>query len=189
MPPVERMKAKVCMVGEAAVGKTSLVRRFVSNMFDDHYTATLGAKVVGKDFVVREAAGEVAVKMLIWDIMGEVTLLQAVEDAYFHNAQGIVAVCDLTRYSTFERLPEWVRRVERVAGEVPIALAVNKVDLRGEALVLYDEYAVRQYADDVGGRSFMTSAKTGDGVEAMFASLAADVVAYARRQQAESVST
>ena len=178
------------MVGEAAVGKTSLVRRFVHDTFSDSYTATLGAKVVTRDSVVREDSGdEVAVKLMVWDIMGEVHLLQAVEETYLINAQGVVAVCDLTRYSTFERLPDWLARVHRIAPDIPIALAVNKADLKEEVLVLYDEYRVQQFADEIGARWYMTSAKTGENVESMFQGLAADVVRYGREQARESLRT
>ncbi|HEV8594106.1 MAG TPA: Rab family GTPase [Thermoplasmata archaeon] len=181
-----QMKAKVCMVGDAAVGKTSLVRRFVFDTFSDQYQTTLGAKVVGKDVLVREETGEVPVKLTIWDIIGETSLLPELAESYFLNAQAIVAVCDLTRYSTFERLPIWLQAVERVTGDVPKALAVNKTDLRTEVLTLYDEHRVGQFADEVGARWFSTSAKTGEGVEAMFAALAQDIVEIGREQQARA---
>lgn len=171
------MKAKVCLVGDAAVGKTSLVRRFVLDTFDDAYQATLGAKIMGKEIIVSGNGEEVALNLQVWDVIGETSILDSVADTYFHNAHGIVAVCDLTRYSTFERLPIWLNAVQRVAGEVPKALAVNKVDLRGEVMVLYDQYRVAQFADEVGARWYLTSAKTGDRVEPMFAQLAADIVA------------
>ncbi len=184
MPPVERMKAKVCLVGDAAVGKSSLVRRFVHDTFSDAYQATLGTKVLRKEVVVRWDGEDLPVQMMVWDVIGETSLLEDLADSMFLNAQGIVAVCDLTRYSTFERLPIWLQSVERVAGAVPKALAVNKVDLQGEALVLYDEYRVRQFAHEVGARWYLTSAKTGLNVEAMFARLAGDVVAFAKGARA-----
>jgi len=175
------MKAKVCLVGEATVGKSSLIRRFVFDQFSDAYVATLGAKVVARDIVVPSDAGDIGVKMMIWDIIGETSLLEAYGNEYFVNVQGIVAVCDLTRYSTFERIPIWLDAVRRVAGDVPKVIAVNKVDLRGEVLVLYDEYGVQQYANEVGARWYLTSARTGENVAAMFQALASDVVARARR--------
>ncbi len=168
---------KVCLVGDAAVGKSSLARRFLYDEFSDSYVATLGAKVLSKDILLRApGAGTVAVRMMVWDIMGETSLLRELGDAYFHGGQGIVAVCDLTRYSTFERLPIWLDAVREVAGDVPMALAVNKVDLKGEALVLYDEYRVRQFANEVGARWYLTSAKTGLNVREMFERLATDIV-------------
>lgn len=179
------MKAKVCLVGEAAVGKTSLVRRFVYDQFSDAYQTTLRAKVVSRDIEVPTEDGPVAVKLMIWDIIGESSLLRVISEAYFDGVQGIVAVCDLTRYSTFEALAPWLDTVQRIAGDVPKALAVNKIDLKGEVLVLYDEHRVRQYAEEIGGRSCMTSAKTGENVEGMFAGIAADIVARARTKPVE----
>jgi len=169
------MKVKVCMVGDAAVGKTSLVRRFVLDNFSDEYQATLGTKVLSRDVNVRTGGRDVSIKMMIWDIIGETSVLPDIGESVFHNVQGIVAVCDITRYSTFEHLPVWLGSVERVAGDVPKALAVNKVDLKGEFLLLYDEYAVRQYAGEIEARSYMTSAKTGENVALMFTTLAADI--------------
>jgi len=174
------MKAKVCLVGDAAVGKSSLVRRFVQDAFSDAYQATLGTKVLAKDVAVRWDGEEMPVRMMVWDLIGETSLLDDLAKSYFMNAQGIVAVSDLTRYSTFERLPIWLDAVQRVAGDVPKAIAVNKVDMQGEALVMYDEYQIREFAHEVGARWYLTSAKTGFNVEAMFARLAGDVVAFAK---------
>lgn len=179
------MKAKVCLVGEAAVGKTSLVRRFVYDEFSDAYQTTLRAKVVSRDVEVATEDGPVAVKLTIWDIIGESSLLRVISEAYFDGVQGIVAVCDLTRYSTFEALAPWIDTVQRIAGNVPKALAVNKVDLKGEVLVLYDEHRVRQYAEEINGRAYMTSAKTGESVEDMFTAIASDVVARVKEQPEE----
>jgi len=70
---VKRMKMKVCLVGEAAVGKTSLIRRFVLDDFDDKYIQTLGTKVSKKELTVAipDGSGNMKVDMTIWDIMGQ----------------------------------------------------------------------------------------------------------------------
>ncbi len=174
---VNQMKIKVCLVGDAAVGKTSLIRRFVFDQFSGEYQATMGTKVVAKDVVAKSVGGkDVTVRMTVWDIIGETSLLQDLAQSYFYGTQGIVAVCDLTRFSTYENLPVWLNSVQRTAGDVPIALAVNKVDMKTEVMVLYDEYQVQQFADAAGARRYMTSAKTGENVERLFSTLASDVV-------------
>jgi len=176
-------KLKVCFVGEAAVGKTSLIRRFVHDQFSDEYQATLGAKISAKNIVVKTPERrETNVKMMIWDIIGETSILEDYGQSYFFGAQGIIAVCDLTRFSTFERLPIWLSEVQRFAGGVPMALAVNKDDLRTETLVLYDEYQVRQFAESVGAKLYMTSAKNGGNVELMFTKMAGDILDNIRTQ-------
>jgi small GTP-binding protein len=184
--PTNRMKIKICLVGDAAVGKTSLIQRFVHDRFSGEYQATMGAKVQAKDVLAKSVGGKgVAVRMTIWDIIGESTLLQELGPSYFFGTQGILAVCDLTRFSTYENLPIWLSSVRRTAGDVPMALAVNKTDLKGEVMVLYDEYQVQQFADAIGARWYMTSAKTGENVEGLFTALATDIIARMTPQKDE----
>lgn len=169
----ERMKAKVCLVGEAAVGKTSMVRRFVLDEFDDRYVTTLGAKVSKKELAVDipERDRKVQIDMTVWDIMGEKGFRELLQDAYFQGARGILAVADLTRYSTLKELDDWVTSVFRVGGEVPVVYAINKQDLADEVLILYGEKEVAQHAKAFGAPWLYTSAKTGENVEASFRAL------------------
>jgi small GTP-binding protein len=164
------MKAKVCLVGEHAVGKTSLIRRYVLNEFDDRYIVTLGAKVSKKEMVVeaRDDA-QVQMDMTIWDIMGSKGFRELLREAYFHGAQGILAVCDLTRYETLEDLDGWVESVFRTVGEIPVTFAVNKVDLKDRAA--FGDEQVSQAIEAFGASWHYTSAKTGENVEAIFSDL------------------
>ncbi len=163
----KKVKSKVCLVGEIAVGKTSLISRFVSNMFDDRYIMTMGTKV-SKKVVELEDVGkaDVAMEMTIWDIMGEKGFRQLLKEAYFYGAQGILAVCDVTRSSTLEDLDDWIDHVLKVVGEVPVYICGNKVDLKDAVKV--DEDAVRAFAKAYNAPFGFTSAKTGDNVEAAF---------------------
>jgi len=172
-PRTERMKAKVSLVGEAAVGKTSMVRRFVLDEFEDRYVTTLGAKVSKKELVLEIPAEDrrVQVDMTLWDIMGEKGFRDLLKDAYFQGCRGILAVCDLTRYSTLKELDEWVTSVFRVAGELPVVYAVNKVDLRDEVMILYGEAEIQEHARAFGAPWMYTSARTGENVEAAFRAL------------------
>jgi len=167
----ERMKAKVCLVGEAAVGKTSMVRRFVLDEFDDRYVTTLGAKVSKKELWVDLGGRRVHVDMTVWDIMGEKGFRDLLKDAYFQGARGILAVCDLTRPSTLDGLDDWVTSVFKVVGEIPVVYAVNKVDLKDEVMILFGEkeIAARAKAFDAPWR--YTSAKSGENVESAFKDL------------------
>src|SRR3989442_6262446 len=93
---VKRMKVKVCLVGEAAVGKTSLIRRFVLENFDDKYIQTLGTKVSKKELTSSspDGSGELKIDMTIWDIMGQKGFRELLKEAYFYGARGILALCD-----------------------------------------------------------------------------------------------
>jgi len=105
MPEAQRIKTKVCLVGEAAVGKTSLIRRFVQDEFDDRYITTLGAKVSKREMAFEaKDRTKIHMDMTVWDIMGEKGFRDLLKEAFFHGAKGVVAVCDLTRYSTLKEL-------------------------------------------------------------------------------------
>jgi small GTP-binding protein len=168
----ERMKAKVCLVGESAVGKTSMVRRFVLDEFDDRYVTTLGAKVSKKEiFVERPDRTRVHIDVTVWDIMGERGFRDLLKDAYFQGARGILAVCDLTRPSTLNGLDDWVTSVFKVVGEIPVVYAVNKHDLRDEVLILFGEKEIQEHARAFDAPWLHTSAKTGENVESAFRAL------------------
>ncbi len=177
---VERqtMKVKVCLVGEGAVGKTCLIRRFIHDQFDDRYISTLGAKVSKKEVTVPGPnSSEIAIDMTIWDIMGEKGFRELLKEAYFHGAQGILAVCDITRKDTLAELHDWIGAVSKVTGTIPIQFLANKVDLRDQMQVSEDE--VRKVAASHSSAYLFTSAKTGEGVEKGFEGLAKMIAARA----------
>ncbi len=166
----EKMKVKVCLVGEGAVGKTCLIRRFIHDQFDDRYISTLGAKVSKKEILVDGARGPISVDMTIWDIMGEKGFRELLKEAYFHGAQGILAVCDVTRKETLDDLDDWVAAVVKVTGKIPVEFLANKADLKDQQVVREADLA--QAAGSHGAPYLFTSAKTGENVEAAFANLA-----------------
>jgi len=172
------MKAKVCLIGEAAVGKTSMVRRFVLDEFDDRYVTTLGAKVSKKEVGVdlADPPRQVHIDMTVWDIMGEKGFRDLLKDAYFQGARGILGVADLTRYSTLKELDEWVTSVFKVVGEIPVVYAINKTDLKDEVMILYGEKEIGEHAKAFDAPWLYTSAKTGDNVEAAFRALGEKIV-------------
>jgi len=164
------MKVKICLVGEGAVGKTCLIRRFIHDQFDDRYISTLGAKVSKKQLTVNGANGEIDVDMTIWDIMGEKGFRELLKEAYFHGAQGVLAVADVTRKETLDDLHDWIAAVAKVTGDIPVQLLANKVDLKDQQVVTEDD--VRKAADAHHAPYLFTSARTGENVEAGFANLA-----------------
>ncbi|HII40429.1 MAG TPA: GTP-binding protein [Thermoplasmata archaeon] len=177
----KHFKAKVCLVGNPAVGKTSLVRRYVMNSFDDRYLTTVGTKVSKKPVRVVDPSAELDadVDLMIWDIMGQPGFREMLKDAYFFDAKGVLAVADLTRKDTLEDLKNWIRAVEGVTGKVPIVVAINKADLTAEAG--YSTAEAVQAAEVLGADVFLTSAKTGSNVEEAFRRLGARVLRHAVR--------
>ena len=182
MPGSKHLKTKICLVGEGAVGKTSLIRRHVLDKFEDGYLQTIGTKVSKKTLrIVRPNGGSVVrVDMTIWDIMGQLQFRELLRDAYFIGTHGILAVADLTRRETLDGLYVWIDRVDRVVSQLPVVLVVNKSDLGRDAK--FGEAEMARAAKAFNTEYLMTSAKTGANVEEAFQRLG---VLVAERQLKE----
>jgi len=166
----ERVKLKVCMLGTHGVGKTSLIRRYVEDAFSEKYVQTLGTKVSKKEidlFVPREDLRIHAV-IQVWDIMGHLGFRELLRAAYFHGAQGILAVCDVTQEPTLGELDLWLDGCADITGTVPVHLLVNKADLEPAI----PEHEVRAFASERDMPFLFTSAKRGDNVTRAFEDLA-----------------
>jgi small GTP-binding protein len=168
MTETRHLKSKICLVGEKAVGKTSLIRRYVLNMFEEQYVTTIGTRVSKKEARVflPERDLLVDVDLQIWDIMGEKGFRELLKEAYFYGANGILAVADLTRRKTLDDLDDWIDGVEQVVGDVPLLIAVNKSDLVSGAQ--YGEKDIEQVAKAYNAPYLLTSAKSGEHVEDAF---------------------
>jgi len=176
-------KVKVCLVGEKAVGKTSLIRRYVLNMFDDGYITTIGTKVSKKELSLYDPGRDLhaRIDMTIWDIMGEKGFRELLKESYFYGANGILAVCDLTRRRTLDELDDWIDAVMRVCGRVPTLIAVNKTDLAMPAE--FSERQVGQVARAFDSKFIYTSAKAGKNVDEAFHELGEEILGTILEEQ------
>lgn len=154
------LKKKVCMLGAFAVGKTSLVRRFVFSIFDERYQTTIGTTVEKSELVVDDRR----VVLLLWDIFGE-DEFQRVRTSYLRDAAGCLLVVDATRGATLDTALELQRRVEDTSPGVACVFVVNKSDVSDGADV--DEARLAELVEN-GATVVRTSAKTGDGVAEAF---------------------
>jgi len=159
---------KLCLLGDGAVGKTSLVRRFVFDVFDDKYLMSFGTKVVKKEIKV----GDTELDMLIWDILGQRTQ-DALHAAYYKGATGALAVCDFTRPDTMKNLNSWLGNFRSVVGNMPVIILGNKSDLEKR----FTMSQLEEYGKSVGCDVIETSAKTGLNVERAFIELGDKLVA------------
>ena len=153
---------KVCLIEDGAVGKTSLVRRYVLDVFSDDYISTFGAKVSKKVMMF----GDVELTIMIWDILGQKSGA-AMHSAYFSGANGAFLVCDNTRPETFDGLNSWYQEFSRVASKVPVIPLANKCDMRSQVT----EESMASTSRAIGWDFRRTSAKTGEGVEEAFLQL------------------
>lgn len=160
-----QIQKKVCMLGASAVGKTSLVARFVHGTYSEKYLTTMGVKMDKKPVSVDGWD----VTMVLWDMQGE-DRFQKVQMSYLRGAHGYLLVADGTRRDTLDRALLLQKDAESVAGVVPFALLINKSDLTDEWDV--EDAALNDLAAS-GWTVVRTSAKTGDHVEETFQSLAA----------------
>ena len=162
------IQKKVCMLGTFAVGKTSLVRRFVESIYTDKYHTTVGVKIDKKQLQV----GEKDLTLMLWDVEGTETEHE-LRTSYLRGASGYLLVADGTRNDTLYKALALQARVEEAVGPVPFLLLLNKMDLAEEWSVSEREMAALH---EKGWEVMCTSAKSGRGVEEAFTSLAKRMV-------------
>jgi len=158
------IQKKICMLGGFAVGKTSLVARYVSSIFSDKYLSTVGVKIDKKQLNVDGKD----VTMMLWDIYGQDDF-QTVPPSQLRGMSGYLLVVDGTRRATLETARQLQEKATEAVGPVPFILLLNKLDLAAQWEI--DEPAFFKLVED-GWRVVRTSAKTGEGVEQAFELLA-----------------
>jgi len=168
------IKAKAVLVGDGAVGKTSLIRRYVTDQFSDNYLMTVGTKVTKKEFTVTHDGQERPMVLTVWDILGQKGYA-GVQESAVKGAQAVLVVYDVTRDETWKSLEEyWIPIIWRLVGKVPLVFAGNKVDLATDRHYVREllSYLEQKYE----GTGFLSSAKTGENVEKMFAAVGSAIL-------------
>lgn len=156
------------MLGDFAIGKTSLTNRYVRQTFSEKYLTTVGVKVDSKHV---ELSDQTTIKLVIWDIAGS-DKDTFVDANYLKGTAGVIIVADGCRLATFENMLRIHADVNAKIGVCPVVFAINKFDLSNDWEVT-DEH-IDQLSES-GSTVFKTSAKTGDNVEAVFLELAQQI--------------
>ncbi|HRV93188.1 MAG TPA: Rab family GTPase [Anaerolineae bacterium] len=160
---------KVCLLGDFAVGKTSLVRRFVYNTFDDKHLSSIGVKVSRKTMQVSQINGLTGLTMMLWDLADSERFDQ-IESSYIRGTAGVVLVCDLTQARTLFNLQTHLEDLQQTCPEAKVIVAANKADLMSQQEISPADVA--EVAAGFNAPYYLTSAKSGHGIEALFRHLA-----------------
>jgi len=175
-----KMKKKIVLLGDTAVGKTSLIRRYVFDQFEDSYVQTIGSKVTKKDLVLKRDGKDIKMSLMIWDLLG-LQGFTALHANAFVGVHGALLVSDLRRKDTlksFERY--WLPLLFDVVYNVPLVFVGNKADLKTQTKLRpkdmdniaskYNVGIIQDLPEDL-SPYYLTSAKTGENVEKAFQSL------------------
>ncbi|MHA1952904.1 MAG: Rab family GTPase [Candidatus Heimdallarchaeaceae archaeon] len=163
---------KLVLIGDAAVGKTSIRQRYLGKGFQREHLATLGA-----DFAATTRnIDEYSVKYQIWDLAGQ-PMFKNVRPRFYKGCFGSLAVFDITRKETFQNLTSWIEELYRFSGRsvVPVIILANKTDLKDEREVTIEE--AKEFVEKLNKKTkehsienffLETSAKTGLNIEKAF---------------------
>jgi len=157
---------KLVLLGESAVGKSSLVLRFVKGAFHEFQESTIGAAFLTQTVVLDDTT----VKFEIWDTAGQ-ERYHSLAPMYYRGAQAAIVVYDITNADTFTRAKSWVGELHRHArSDIVIALAGNKSDLGSRRTVEYED--ANAYAEEKNLLFLETSAKNANNVNEIFLAIA-----------------
>mmetsp|Transcript_63493 Transcript_63493/g.138292 ORF Transcript_63493/g.138292 Transcript_63493/m.138292 type:complete len:220 (-) Transcript_63493:57-716(-) len=164
-------KYKVVFLGDEAAGKTSLVRRYMYDSFDESIQATIGMDFQSKTVHLEDRT----VRLQLWDTAGQ-ERFRSLIPSYIRDAAAAVIVYDITKRSSFMATQKWIEDVRAERGDdAQVALVGNKSDLTSNREVPKEEGSQR--AEELGVAFVETSAKFGDSVATLFQLLAAKLPA------------
>ncbi len=155
---------KVILIGPGAVGKTSLLFRFVENKFMLKYKQTIGVDFTSK---IVEYSENLTAKLQLWDIGGQ-QKYEFLRSSFFEKADGALIVFDLSREHTYYEIAHWFSEMQKYAGEIPFVLIGNKIDLIDNLEQSSEHQEAKIFAKKEGGYYIVTSAKTGISVNDAF---------------------
>jgi small GTP-binding protein len=163
---------KVALLGDPAVGKTSLINRYTDEIFKESYQPTLGVNIVMKKLKIND----IKVQLVIWDIAGQ-DKYELTRKLFFEGCAGALLVYDLTRHSTFERIKtKWFEDFRKFARSNGVYILIgNKVDLKSSKTVSSEK--AESFAHEIKASDFIeTSTKSGTNVESAFIRLTSQVL-------------
>ena len=159
---------KVVLLGGSAVGKTSIITRFVSSTFNENHSATIGGYFINKEIFIEKY--NIDIKLNIWDTAGQ-ERYRSLTKFFYKDAKIIILTYDITSPETFVELKDyWFDQLKNISMDnIVIGIAGNKFDLIEEEKVSEEE--VREYAREIGASFRFTSALNNNGIDESFKEL------------------
>lgn len=159
----ENDSCKVVLIGETAVGKTSIISQFIEKSFESNILSTTGAIYSS----TKVKAGDKEAKLEIWDTAGQ-EKYRALTKMFYKDATAAVIVYDITKLNTFNEIKNyWVNELKQNApANIITVIVANKSDLYENEEV--DEKEAREYAKSMNALFKKTSAKNAEGIENLF---------------------
>jgi small GTP-binding protein len=165
----EGFKFRIVLLGDACVGKTSLMRRYTENAFDEEYKQTIGTTFATKDVKIADDEGEErAVRLVIWDMGGQSTYRE-LRRQFMKGAAGAIIAYDVTRPETYMSMNNWFESFREACPDSPVIICANKVDLEDKRMVPVEPGLMLR--DWFQSDYYETSAKTGAQVTDVFTKL------------------
>lgn len=143
---------KVCILGEFAVGKTTLVKSFLGGIMTEEYKPTIGVDIGTKELNVTVKGKQTKAILQLWDLGGQQSL-EKIRKNFYSRAVGGIAVYDITRPETLDAIPKWLDEFWGTVGTVPIVLVGNKKDLRDKGLGAVEPEQGEEMAKQIAGMS------------------------------------
>ena len=162
---------KLILGGDGAVGKTSMVHRFVEDSFQTDYKSTIGTSIMKKECEFEGLKSKV--RFVIWDLAGQAQF-KRVRQSYLAKAEAGVLVYDVTRKETYENINNWYEEIKKVTPTISLILVGNKIDLEDQRQVSKEQGEA--LAEKLEVSYIETSAKTGENIEDAFKMLALQMI-------------
>jgi small GTP-binding protein len=173
-------KFKVIIIGPGAVGKTSLINRFVHNEFSLKYKFTIGVDFLSKRVNYDPNDQYNMAHLQLWDIGGQ-DRFKFLHRSFYEGANGVLLIFDLSRASTFTEMKDWLSEMyETIQEKIPMILVGNKADLIPEIGEVIDRNLIDAWVKSEKCVYLETSAKTGQNVEEAFIELTHNMVKKAK---------
>ena len=158
----EDYKLKVVVVGDSGVGKTNLIKRFITNTFSENSKATVGVEFISKSYKINNQV----FKIEMWDTAGQ-ERYKSITAAYYKGAKGALIVYDTTQKTSYENINKWMVEIkDKASKDMKLMIIGNKTDLKDSRQVETNE--ALQKAKDLEASLMETSAKDGSNVKEAF---------------------